>query len=287
MKVRLQKLTGIPIQDIHHAFSRAFSDYVEPFDLSQKQLQYMLKRRGFADHLSFAAFSEGKIVGFTLNGTGQWGGKATAYDTGTGVQKAFRKQGIASRIMEVSLPLLMAEEISQYLLEVIKTNRKAVDLYQKLGFSVSREFDYWVCRREAINIQTRNLPEGFSIRRIKHPDWGCLSRFWDFQPSWQNSVDSVQRVQNSMMVLGAFHHEILVAYAIMEEGTGDVPQLAVDLEFRRQGLATLLLQNLLNLLNPPGLRFINTCSNHVPIKKYLLNLGLKPGHGQYEMVLDL
>lgn len=286
MKVQLQKLTGMPTQDIHHAFSRAFSDYVEPFDLTQKQLQYMLKRRGFADYLSFGAFSEGEIVGFTLNGAGQWNGKATAYDTGTGVQKAFRKQGIASRIMEVSLPLLKAEGISQYLLEVIKTNRKAVGLYQKLGFLVSREFDYWICRREAFNFQSRSLPEDFSIRRIEDPDWGCLGQFWDFPPSWQNSVDSVERVQNSMTMLGAYHLETPVAYAIMEEGTGDVPQLAVHPEYRRQGLATLLLQELLNLLNPPGLRVINTCSNNTSLKSFLLKLGLEPGFGQYEMVMD-
>jgi len=285
--VQIQKLKGTAIQDIHRAFNRAFSDYVEPFDLTLEQLQYMLKRRGFVDCLSFGAFSEGEVVGFTLNGSGQWDGKATAYDTGTGVQKGHRKQGIASRIMEVSLPLLKAEGTSQYLLEVIKTNNKAVDLYQKFGFSVSREFDYWVCRREAINIQNRTLPEGFSIRRIEDPDWGGLSRFWDFQPSWQNSVDSVVRVQNSMTVLGVYHHETLVAYAIMEEGTGDVPQLAVYPDFRRQGLATLLLQNLLDLLNPPGLRVINTLSSHIPMKKFLLNLGLEPGHGQYEMLLDL
>lgn len=284
--MKIQPLTGVKADVIHGAFIEAFSDYVEPVDLSLAQLQYMLERRGFRDYLSLGAFSENRLIGFTLNGMGEWEGVLTAYDTGTAVQKTFRKQGIATRIFEESLPLLNSYGISRYLLEVIKTNEGAVDLYRKSGFTISREFDYWESATEPLNFRSVSLAEGMSIKPIEKPDWTRLMGFWDFQPSWQNSVDSVTRKRDNMAILGAFNQDAIVAYACMENGTGDVPQLAVHPEFRRQGLATILLARLVNLLDPPGLRVINTCADSVPVRSFLLNLGLRPGHGQYEMILD-
>lgn len=284
--MKIQSLEGVPIKEIHRAFTRAFSDYVEPFNLTVKQLQHTLHRRGFNDYLSFAAFSNGEIVGFTLNGSGQWNGKATAYDTGTGVQRSHRKQGIASQIFETSLPVLKAHGISHYLLEVIKVNTKAVDLYRKFGFLITREFDYWACPGDALEIQSGPLPEGISIRPLGDPDWNLLCRFWDFPPSWQNSVDSITRVQSSITMLGAFHHDEPIAYICMQEDTGDIPQMAVHPDFRHQGLAVALLEQIVRLLNPPEIRFTNTCLDSQPTRNFLLNLGLEPGHGQYEMILE-
>lgn len=284
--MKIRSLENVPIEDIHRAFTRAFSDYVEPFNLTVKQLQHTLQRCGYRDYLSFAALSEGEIVGFTLNGSGQWNGKSTAYDTGTGVQKSHRKQGIASQIFEVSLPVLKAHGISQYLLEVIKANTKAVDLYRKFGFLITREFDYWACPGDALRVQSGPLPEGITIRPLEDPDWSLLCRFWDFQPSWQNSVDSITRVRSSISILGAFHNDVPVAYFCMEEATGDIPQMAVRPEFRHQGLAVALLEQITHLLNPPEIRFTNTCLDSQPTRNFLLNLGLEPGHGQYEMILE-
>lgn len=51
----------------------------------------MLIRRGYESRLSFAAFADGEIVAFTLNGVGQFNGIPTAYDTGTGTVKDYRK----------------------------------------------------------------------------------------------------------------------------------------------------------------------------------------------------
>ena len=82
----------------------------------------MIERRGFNLDLSFGAFNKDQLVGFTLNGIGDWNGKLTAYDTGTGIIKEFRKKGVATKLFNESLPTLRENNISQYLLEVIRTN---------------------------------------------------------------------------------------------------------------------------------------------------------------------
>lgn len=150
--IEIRTLKNIGIDTIHSSFSKAFSDYEEPFDMTVQQLQYMIERRGFRSELSFGAFDRDELVGFTLNGIGIWKGELTAYDTGTGIVKGYRKQGIATRIFEESLPILKQHQVTQYLLEVIKTNTKAFDLYKKAGFEVVREFDYFVGPVEIFSI---------------------------------------------------------------------------------------------------------------------------------------
>ena len=285
--MKIRSLAGVPFAQIHRAFEAAFSDYIEDVSLSSRQLQGVLERRGFSSELSFGAFEAGEIVGFIVNGIGTWNGIPTAYDCGTGVIKEFRQQGIASRIFDQSLPVLRQKGISQYLLEVIKTNHGAVELYRKSGFSVSREFDYWVSAAGALAVPPVALPPGMSIKPMETPDWNELATFWDYQPSWQNSVDSVSRRLDDMTLLGVYRQDAVVAYACMENESGDLPQLAVQPDFRRSGLATALIDQLLSRVDPPDLRVINSCANSMPMKHFLLNLGMDPGHGQYEMILKL
>lgn len=45
--ITIKTLTGTSIEQVYKIFSKAFADYVEPIDLTEKQLQYMIERRGF------------------------------------------------------------------------------------------------------------------------------------------------------------------------------------------------------------------------------------------------
>ncbi len=130
------------------AFGAAFAGY--EVRITADELRRMLRRRGFDPALSFAAFdSGGRIAGFTLNGVGTFGGGnahtgvRTAYDTGTGTLPEWRGRGLAGRVFEASLPHLRAAGVERYLLEVLQHNTAAVGLYRRLGFEVSREFNYF------------------------------------------------------------------------------------------------------------------------------------------------
>lgn len=285
--LEVESLEGVSIEVLHEAFSAAFSDYTEPFRMTAAMLQYMLERRGYDAALSFAAFSGDRLVGFILNGSGTWNGALTAYDTGTGVRPEYRGRGVASQIFDESLPVLRRHGVRQYLLEVIRTNTNAVRLYRKSGFTVSREFDYWTGQPGAVRLDRAGLPAEFETEKIWDPDWEALSRFWDFEPSWQNSVDSVMRKRDHITVLGVKHRGAVVAYACMEGHTGDLPQLATDPAYRRQGLATALVGRLLGTLQPPEFRVTNTYSAYEPMRVFLTGLGLNPGYGQFEMTLKL
>ncbi|OFY09772.1 MAG: hypothetical protein A2X11_08350 [Bacteroidetes bacterium GWE2_42_24] len=282
----IQSLSDTPVADIHSCFEKAFIDYAEPFDLTIPQLQYMIGRRGYAPDLSFGAFNNGTLVGFTLNGLGTWNGQKTVYDTGTGMIKEFRKQGLATRLFNDSLPVLRAAGVKQYLLEVIRTNQNAYDLYLKAGFTVTRQFEYYVMPVAQLELNNYQM-DGLVIAETDNPDPVVFSSFQDFVPSWQNSVAAISRKSDYFKIFGAFFDNKLVGYGIIETHTGDIPQLAVAKEFRRRKVATILFNHLIREVNPPAVRFINVQHDYEPFNRWVEHLGLKAGYGQYEMMMKL
>ena len=143
------------------AFNQAFADY--EVQQSKAQLQTMLKRRGFDFAFSFGAFSQGEIVSFTCNGIGDFYGVKTAYDTGTGTLKEHRGKGLATRIFEYAIPHLKAAGIRQYLLEVLQHNTGAVSVYRKLGFEVTREFNYFVQENSAVRNELKMIDFPYTV----------------------------------------------------------------------------------------------------------------------------
>lgn len=285
--VHIKQLSDISFEVIYEAFVNAFADYVEPFNLTFQQLKYMIERRGCNLNLSFGAFSGDELVGFTLNGIGDWNGNLTAYDTGTGIIKEFRKKGIATKILNESLPVLREHNISQYLLEVIRSNTSAFELYKKAGFKVSREFDYYSSTKDKLQIKANILNKKFSIKEIVNPNWDLLKTFWDFAPSWQNSIDSINRKRDYFYIMGIFEKNTIVGYGIIEKTTGDIPQLGIANKSRKKGLATALVRHLIEVSEGDEIKIINTDATYGPFKKFAESINLPPGFGQYEMKLEL
>ncbi len=283
----IKTLSEISFDEIYSAFAKAFSDYEEPFDLTQEQLKYMVERRGFNPELSFGAFEGDELVGFTLNGTGNWNGKLTAYDTGTGIIPEYRKKGLATRLFEESLPILKSNGVKQYLLEVIKTNTKAADLYKKAGFEVTREFDYYVENKKDISLGNAKSYINCDIRKISNPDWNLFESMWEFNPSWQNSIDSIKRKEYNFDLFGAYIDNKLVGYAVIEKDSGDLPQLCVAEEYRRKGIGTLLFEYLIENTESENIRIINAPVDSIPFKEFITGCGFKPGFGQYEMLREI
>ncbi len=283
----IKPLTSTPVDQIHEAFLLAFSDYAEPVTFNIDQLRHMIERRGYDPDISFGAFDDNHLVGFTLNGLGEWKGLLTAYDTGTGVQKKYRSKGIATQIFEASLRVFKEKRIKQYLLEVIQINTSAIELYKKLGFKISRTFDYYVANKDGLAEINSELPAGLKIKEVKTPDWDHLKTFWDMTPSWQNSIDSIERKRDYFKIFTIYEGNHNIGYGIVEPSTGDVPHLAINKPHRQKGYGTALFFHLLNQLDQDHFKIINIDSTLENFKTFASHLNLTPGHGQFEMTLPL
>jgi ribosomal protein S18 acetylase RimI-like enzyme len=270
---------------IYEAFHEAFIDY--EMQVNKEELQTMIMRRGFVPELSFAAFEGEKIIAFTLNGVGNFNGIKTAYDTGTGTLKEYRGQGLASEVFTFSIPFLKDAGVKQYLLEVLQHNEAAVSVYRKQGFEVSREFHYFMQEMEKVQAADNKADHEYQIESIDGMLHPAMLSFCDFPPSWQNSFEAVARKPEDYVILGAYEEQRLIGYCIFEPISGDLTQIAVDKDYRRQGIASSLLDEALKYNMHSNVKCINTDINCNNIASFLESRNIGWQGKQFEMTKKL
>lgn len=231
-------LSAADCHSLYECFLEAFSDYQIDLKMSEEQFEQRLKRDAVDLELSAGAFDGARMIGFYMNGRGMWKKKLTAYDAGTGVVPDHRRRGVAEELFDWMAPRLKEPGITQYLLEVLTGNERAVALYRKLGFEEQRTL---AVLRSKEAVKTLATVEGVSIRRVDEPDWDVFCAYWDGEPSWQNSVDAIERVRNQTETVGAFTGEKCVGYGVVFKPSGILMQLAVAQEFRRRGIGSRIL----------------------------------------------
>lgn len=281
----IKSLENSSFDAIYGAFSEAFVDY--EMQLDKEELKAMLRRRGFIPKLSFGAFLNDKIIAFTFNGIGSFNDKKTAYDTGTGTIKEYRGQGHATKIFEYSIPFLKDAGVTQYLLEVLQHNSKAVSIYKKLGFDVSREFNYFLQENENLRFCSKPSNLNFQTKIIDLAQIDSCSIFCDFNPSWQNSIEAIKRNPVDFKIIGASIEHDLVGYCIFEPNSGDITQIAVDKRYRRNGIGTQLLKEVLKFNLNDSVKIINTKSNCLSITHFLEANSIPLSGKQFEMIKQL
>lgn len=283
--MEIRSLKDIDFDTLFEAFEAAFSDYEIHFE--KAEVQSILKRRGYNPELSFAAFHNGRIVAFTLNGIGLHDGVLTAYDTGTGTIKDFRGQGVAGEIFNHSIPYLKNVGVKQYLLEVMQDNSKAIGVYQKFGFRITREFLCFRQMREYVDVNDGFTVPGYRFVQIATSKVLASDYFCDFRPSWQNSKESIVRAGDDLVCCGAFYDDELVGYCVSDPSTGDISTIAIDRQHRRKGLATKLLGEALRLSQSDIVKVLNIESTDKSVELFLNKMNIKLSGKQFEMLLPL
>ena len=231
-------LSAADSNSLFECFIAAFSDYQVDMRMSREQFEQRLARDGVRLEVSAGAFDGRKMIGFYIHAIGEWQGKQTAYDAGTGVIPAYRRQGVAEQLFAFLAPQLKVLGAEQYLLEVLTANERAVALYRKLGFEDTRRLA--VFRRS----DPVKLVDDPSIRRVEKCDWELFKSFWDGYPSWQNSIKAVERIGNESVVVCAYVDDRCVGYGVAFKPWASLMQVAVDGGHRRKGIGSRILSTL-------------------------------------------
>ena len=277
--MEFKTLDEVQLEKIHEAFVDAFFDYQVKMDLPFSKFHHMMNRRGFSPELSLGAFSDGKLVGFVLNGHRIYEGKKTVYDMGTGVVKSHRRQGITTRILKELEPVLKNSGMEQYLLEVLQENTSAYDLYLKQGFQVTRSFLCYRIPKDKATCQKTQEVQRLSLENLEE-----MKVFWDFIPSWQNSIASIEAVKETFCFSVVMEEEKVVGYGLIDKLTGDIPQLAVNKSHRGQGIGGSILQDLLLQTEAPQGILLNVEEGAGSMDQFLKACGAENTVNQFEMV---
>lgn len=280
LEYRTLKKTSI--ETLHKAFLDAFSDYQIEVDLSIERLKQMLQRRGYVPEISIGAFKNDLLVGFILNGLRSWNGKTTVYDIGTGVIIDYRRQGITSSMLLNVKEILKQKQVEQYLLEVIQSNTSAFQFYKKEGFQIKRNFPCFELDKK------RYVPlKKYKVEHTNRMAWEQLTEFWDFEPSWQNSMDSINAVSEEFLYSIVHFDNTIVGYGIINKKTGDIPQIAVNKHYRGKGIGRSIITDLMENTESHKISVINVDDESKCTKDFLIKLGFEYIVGQYEMFLKI
>ncbi|WP_299704681.1 GNAT family N-acetyltransferase [uncultured Pontibacter sp.] len=275
------------IPELHDTFHTAFSDYMVPIKLTREDFAMKIKREGIQLTFCVGAYFGQKLVGFVLTGIGEWLGKPTAYNAGTGVVPEHRSNRLTQRIYAQMLPKLRESGIEQCLLEVIQENTAALKAYQTIGFEITRSLDCFRGPKEQLLLPSE-VPKHISTKKAVKPNWGAYEEFCDIHPTWQNTKQAYKLSPDRKLVLEAYSEgELLVGYAAFFPRTGAVAQLAVQQGFRNRGVATALLQEVVHLTEAPALMVLNVDTACPDMIELMARRHLTRILGQYEMLLPL
>jgi ribosomal protein S18 acetylase RimI-like enzyme len=285
MALSTRFLTDGDFSSIHRAWLEGFGDYAVRLELSEEQLREMIRRRGYVPEASAGVFEGTRLVAFTLNGLGTWNGRPTAYDTGTAVVPEYRRRGLGREMMQAIVPQLCSRGTETYLLEVLEENRGAVALYEREGFTLSRRLRCFTLEHSALKTGTHG--SHVELREAR-TDWDAFAAFWEWQPSWQNSIASISRSRAMHRTIAAYAGPSCVGYAVVFPETQDLAQIAVAGHSRHRGVGMKLLRAAIDAI-PAGrpLRILNIDAGASGVIDFLLHAGARPLVDQLEMTRAL
>ena len=282
--MRFSFLNNTSVNTLHHAFLGAFVDYQVDMRMPLEDFEFRLRRDGVDTSISVGAFDDDQLVGFCLNGSGTWQGEPTVYDAGTGVLPQHRGKGIAAEMFRFMNPQLKERGFSRYLLEVLTSNEPAVNLYRRLGFEETRRFAVFRTT-DPLSYRVNVVAE---TRRVEVPDWKLYQTFWTGYPSWQNSIEAVQRVVDTTATMECHLDHRCVGYGVVSKSSGQLIQLAVDASYRRRGLASKLLEALQDCVTrSASIKVNNVDENLKDATAFFEAVGFRLVLEQYEMILNL
>lgn len=274
------------VAELFQSFTEAFSDYIVPFALTETQFRNHINLTAVDLNRTVGCFERDRMIGFSLNGFGEWNELPTVYDAGTGVLPAYRRQGVSRTMFEFMLPEFERSGYKQVVLEVITSNIGAIRLYEGLGFRTSRELLLLQCD-ERPNFAARLNPT-LSIKVIDRPDWRAFRDFWNGVPSWQNSPESIDRSLPMKTILGAYREGTCLGYIVFSSRFGRISQLAVAKEARGSGVATALVQAMHEKIEPGfSAQVINIDASLTDAACLFKKFGYFERLRQYEMVLEI
>ena len=253
--IEIAPYTEHDLDALREALCEAFSDYVVPMRPTPEQFRFMLRQRGFDAGLTWLARSNGRIVGFWLLGSNGEAQRESAYVIATGTVPDHRGHGIATDIFERMSPALVQGGVKRVELEVIDQNTAARNAYEMLGFTPQREAACFTLPTPNNGASTSAHPR---IRPIPLEAIQMTgSRLWDWEPTWQNSLEALQRIKEDVEAVGAYNSEGLMAYGAVIRPTAKLAQLAVHRNRRRRGFGTEVLAALTTCVKCDSLQVIN------------------------------
>lgn len=274
MPVTFSPASEIPFDDLVDVFNTGYAGYTVPVQLETDLMRRHIAQNDINLDLSRVAWLDGELVGVGLlaqRDTRGWIG-------GMGVNSAYRRQGIGRQIMDELLTVAAAHHFTQVQLEVIEGNDAAYNLYESVGFKVTRRLLILQCVRLPTVATSTPVTTTTTEDALRH-----YHRLHTVSNPWQREPKSLYRQAEIMTAWLAGDADSPDAYVI-GRNTGRVLHIA-DVAFRdgEGALLRALLAYIQRQQTGMTAQLPNLAEDD-PAWPVLSTLGYEPSMSQFEMV---
>lgn len=273
MSIRL--LSPEDFAQLYETFKVSFSENEVKLQPTEEEFRYRIDQKlRYSLDLSAGSFDGDQMRGFILHASNIYQGIPTAYNGGTGVLPGFRNQKVAEQMYEFLIPKIREKFLARILLEVVEQNKKAISLYEKIGFSFKRRFKCYKLIEPA-SVENKIAVEEGRIQDVNF-------NFNDFEPSFIDC--SSQLKLGTEKVLLAKNESEVAGYIIFQPHLGRISQLAVDRLHRQRGIGETLIEAAQKKSKKP-LTIMNIPDDEFGFDSFLKKSGFQNQVNQYEMEL--
>lgn len=277
--ITIHTLENIKPDQLLDVCNGAFSDYYIPVFWNQDSIQEKILREDIDLKLSVGAFCRSKCIGFILHGIRSENEISIAYNAGTGVLPESRGYGLTVKMYDFIFPVLKQNGIQSIVLEVINENKKAIHIYNSLGFEVQRQLSCY--KGDIVNTQNK-LRISVKLSTANNIPIQLFGHF-HCKPSWQNELTSILKLKTYMVCTATLPENGIAGFIIYHPANHRVYLFGVLTKYRRLGIATELFKYLYTQFRKP-IRITNVDQNHIEIDRFLQSLSFHKYLHQSEMV---
>lgn len=284
-KISIRTLLSSDFDQLYYSFLESFQNYSVNLDLEKDDFKFrILERLKINFNLSVGVFSGEKMVAFILHTSGKYNGKNAAYNGGTGVIPAYRGLGIVVHMYNAAISLMQADDVKLVYLEVLESNAAAIKAYTNVGFEIGRYLRGFKLSKILASVQS-----DFKYQISSEIIHELVLRSNDIMPDFMGANERlIDNSSGEKMIIARSVAEIPpVGFLVLQPKTGRINRFWVSPDWRRNGIATGLMQQAQQLSKNKELTVVNVDAMNTVAYDFLMKIGFENQLNQHEMILDL
>jgi ribosomal protein S18 acetylase RimI-like enzyme len=270
--MEIRALSTTTLEEIVFAILMAFDGYfvTMPSDTNYWKNRFQGARVDLDG--SFGLFDEGELVAFIINGIDERGNDKVAFNTGTGVIPKYRGQKVVDQLYEHAFPFLHNKNVTHCALEVVQENSRAIRVYERIGFSITKE--YYCFKGKLATSSYQTTLEKVDLAKINNPKESFYA--------WDNSNKAIESSPKGTYTC----YEVLnleqekIGFFVINAASGYLPQFEI---YKKNITAhwALLFDGITQINR--AIKINNIDAKRTAQRAALLSLGLENTINQYEM----
>lgn len=272
--MEIKNLKDTSLSDIVQAITTSFADYFVQLssDVTYWEKRFEAARVDYG--LSFGMFENGQLIGFIINGIDKLGNVKTAFNSGTGVMASSRGHKIIDQLYTHAVPYFKETGITQCTLEVIRQNERAIHVYERIGFHVSKDLK---CYKGTLTVTDPEV----TVQQVSFSQLADTAKVYDQFYSWDNTTAAITASGGRYQCYQVFKGTDNIGYFILNPVTNHLIQFEAtapnSMKPLLSGIATVA----------PEIKINNVDGTRTEVIASLQEAGLDNFIDQYEMQMSL